>query len=93
MGDNEETLFSVNKAYHNKNKRVIFFNVVIAAALIPCVCALQKKRGDSSTRAEAAKLTNTLLEASKSAPKITGKIVNDYGQEEVVEFSDCSRPP
>jgi hypothetical protein len=56
------------------------------------VGALQKKRGDSSTRAEAAKLTNTLLEASKSAPKITGKIVNDYGQEEVLVFSDCSRP-
>jgi len=44
--------------------------------------ALQKSK-TSSNRAEAAKLTETLLEASKSAPKVQGKIVNDYGQEEV----------
>ena len=47
-----------------------------------CVLLFWQKRG-SSTRDEKAKLTSTLLEASKSAPKIQGKIVNDYGQEEV----------
>lgn len=59
----------------------------------------QKSRGGSSNRAEQAKLASTLLEASKNAPKIQGKIVNDYGQEEVLVPSipaprcPCPCPP
>jgi len=55
-------------------------------------CGLeQKSKGGSSTRAEQAKLASTLLEASKNAPKIQGKIVNDYGQEEVLVLSSPPR--
>ncbi len=65
----------------------------VSACPRPCIKAGSEQKSQSgassSNRAEQAKLASTLLEASKSAPKIQGKIVNDFGQEEVL----FSAPP
>ena len=58
------------------------FTLPLPVVALVCVLAPPQKKA-SSNRTEAAALTSKLLEAAKHAPRVSGKVVNDFGQEEV----------
>ena len=55
------------------------FTLPLPVVALVCVLAPPQKKA-SSNRTEAAALTSKLLEAAKHAPRVSGKVVNDFGQ-------------